>query len=226
MRPDGCLEHLGRKDLQVKIRGHRVETGAVEAVLHSLDIVQEAAVVARESPSGNRRLVCYVVPASMSVVSASELRTELARVLPDYMIPTAYVLMDGLPLTLTGKIDRRALPEPSTSRPELDQSFVAPQSAMEKRLSVIWSEALQISPVGIRDHFLELGGQSLLAARVVSRIRSAFGVELSLRQFLDAPTVAALTVAIERAQQAARDEAAAATAGCALDKALSLLERF
>lgn len=197
MRADGCLELFGRKDFQVKIRGYRVEPGEIEAALLNLEFIKEAAVIAQANQAGDKRLVAYVVPAGQTKLTASILRSALVKKLPDYMIPTAFVMLGKLPLTARNKLDRKALPDPGRTRPELEELFAAPQTSFEKTLAKIWSEVLNIEPVGVNDNFFELGGQSLLAALAVSRIRATFQVGLSLRTLFDSPTISALATAIE-----------------------------
>ncbi len=194
LRPDGCLVHMGRKDLQVKIRGQRVEIGEVEAALRALPAVRLAAVHARAA-RGEPRLVAYVVPAA-EAPTVSDLRRGLSRSLPDYMVPTAIVFLDDLPQLSNGKIDRRALPEPGRARPALDAAYAAPRTPFEERLVHIWSEALDVEPVGIHDDFLDLGGHSLVAGQVLVRIAEVFGVELTVQDVAAAPTVAELARAI------------------------------
>lgn len=200
MRPDGCLEHLGRKDFQVKIRGFRVEMSAVEAALHAIDTVKEAAVTAHDHPSGDKYLAAYIVPAEHPPPTVTALRRALAEKLPDYMIPSAFVIMEKLPLTATGKTDRRALPVPDRIRPELDTPFTAPGTPAEKMLADIWAEILELDRIGIHDNFFELGGNSVQAARIVSRIRDAFQTELPLREFFEKPAVSDIAAFILREQ--------------------------
>jgi acyl-coenzyme A synthetase/AMP-(fatty) acid ligase len=196
--PDGNIEYLGRIDHQVKIRGFRVELGEVESVLGQHPAVQEVVVMAREDTPGNRRLVAYVVAGGQ--VSIGQLRTFLREQLPEYMVPSAFVLLDKLPLTANGKVDRRALPIPDKSR-EAAEAFVAPRNAAEELVAGIWSQVLDIKQIGVHDNFFNLGGHSLLATQVVSRIRSAFQLELDqlpLRQLFETPTVAGLVDALAR----------------------------
>ncbi len=192
--PDGDIEYLGRIDHQVKIRGFRVELGEIEAVLGQHPAVREVVVLAREDEPGDRRLVAYLVPAKEYAPTPSELRSFLKQKLPDYMVPFAFVILDALPLTPNGKVDRRALPAPDRSRPELGGTFVAPRTSIEEGLAGIWAEVLGLERVGIHDNFFELGGHSLLATRVISRTCDAFQVELPLRSLFEAPTVADLAV--------------------------------
>lgn len=200
MLPDGCLFHLERKDFQVKIRGQRIEVAEIEMVLLSLKAVKESVVVARDDQSGDTRLVAYVVPTAKPGLTVSGLRQALAEKLPDYMIPSAFVTLDALPLTPNGKVDRRALPDPGRSRPELDIPFVAPRTPGEERLAQIWAEVLSLDQVGIHDKFLDLGGDSLLATQVISRVRKAFSVELPLRSLFEMPTVSGLANVIQKSK--------------------------
>jgi len=187
--PDGTLVHLGRIDQQVKIRGYRVEVAEIEAALYDFDTIKEAVVVAREGQSGDRHLVAYVVPSSQPASTVSELRSALAEMFPDHMIPSAFVMLEKLPLTPTGKVDRRALPAPDTARPELEGTFVAPRDELELRLTKIWEKVLGIHPIGVRDNFFELGGHSLLAMRLFAQIEKMFGKKLPLATLFQTPTV-------------------------------------
>jgi amino acid adenylation domain-containing protein len=216
MLPDGRLLHLGRKDFQFKIRGYRVEAGEVEAALLSLDNVKEALAVARdadENPkskiqnpkSAGKRLIAYLVPRKAPPPTVTALRRALAEKLPDYMIPSTFVVLDALPLTPNGKVDRRALPEPSGSRPELESPPVAPRSPTEKTTAEIWAAALVLDQVGIHDNFFDLGGDSLLATQVVSQACKVFQIDLPLSRLFEAPTVAALAEQIEAALRTDRD---------------------
>jgi len=197
--PDGNIEFLGRLDDQIKIRGFRVEPGEIEAALAKHPAVRAAAVAAREEASTGRRLVAYVVPAGTQV-PAAELRDFLKSRLPDYMVPSAFVALAALPLTPNGKIDRRALPAPDRSRPELKNTFVAPRNALDTTLAAIWAQVLGIEQVGVHDNFFDLGGHSLLATQVISRVREALRVEVNLRTFFERPTVAGLAEDIVRAK--------------------------
>jgi amino acid adenylation domain-containing protein len=199
MLPDGCLYHLGRKDLRVKARGFTIDVSETEAALINLDVVKAAVVVAREDAAGDARLVAYIVPSTQRP-TPSLLRRMLAEKLPQYMIPSAFVLLDAMPLTPTGKIDRQALPDPRTARPELDIPFVAPRSPIEAQLAQIWSEVLGLDHVGVDDNFFELGGHSLTAARVVTRAIKHFQLELPLTALFQASTVADMALVILEAQ--------------------------
>ncbi|HUP42855.1 MAG TPA: amino acid adenylation domain-containing protein, partial [Thermoanaerobaculia bacterium] len=187
-RADGRLELLGRLDHQVKIRGFRIELGEVEAALGRHPGVARAVATAREDRPGDRRLVAYLVPRDPGV-EAEELRRFLRDLLPDYMVPAAFVLLERLPLGASGKVDRRALPAPEWSS---RGAKTAPRDEVERRLAAIWSELLAVPAerLGLEDDFFELGGHSLLATRMVSRLRTAFGTEVPLRRVLEAPTLA------------------------------------
>ncbi|MEE8113645.1 MAG: AMP-binding protein, partial [Nitrososphaerales archaeon] len=178
MLPDGLLEHLGRKDLRVKIRGLRVEVPEVEGVLRSMGAIREAVVMAREGKPGDKHLVAYIVPVRDAALNISEVRSFVGQKLPPFMVPSRFVVLDALPLTPNGKVNRRALPDPGKSRPDLDTPFVAPRTPVENELVQIWSEVLSLEQVGIHDNFVELGGQSLLATQVISMVRESFHVEL------------------------------------------------
>ncbi len=201
--PDGNIEFLGRIDQQVKIRGFRVEPAEIENVLKQHPSVQQTVVVPVVDKSGDKRLVAYVV-AKKPAPSVDDLRTFLGGKLPDYMIPAAIVHLDTLPLTKNGKVDFAALPSPETVA--MEKTIIAPRNPMEQQLVEIWREVLHIDNFSVQDNFFELGGHSLLATQVISRVRSAFHVQLPLRSLFDAPTVAGLAAEIERAPQSAEDE--------------------
>ena len=178
------------------MRGFRIELGEIETVLGQHPGVREAVVVAREDVSGSKRLIAYVVATEKLPLATSEVRDYLKRTVPEYMVPSSFVVLEALPLTATGKVNRNALPAPEQARPELDQAFVAPRTAVEEVLCGIFSEVLQIEPVGVRDSFFELGGHSLLATQITSRLREIFQVELPLRKLFGAPTVERLAATI------------------------------
>ena len=190
--PDGNIEFLGRIDNQIKIRGYRIELGEIESVLAQHPAIQQAVVLAREDTPGDKRLVAYTVATEGSAPSAHDLRSFLQHKLPDYMVPSAFMFLDSLPLTPNGKLDRKALPAPDQSRPELDDTFAAPRTPVEKILANIWAEVLKLDQVGIHDNFFHLGGHSLLATQLVSRVRDAFKVDLPLRTLFEAPTIQGL----------------------------------
>ena len=181
------LEFIGRVDQQVKLRGYRIELGEIEAVLRRHEQVREAVVVVREE-SGEKRLVAYVV----SEASPNELRDFLRLHLPEYMIPAAWVQLEALPLTANGKVDRRALPDPDSQRPELSSAYIAPRTSVEREIAEVWQEVLGLEAVGVDDNFFDLGGHSLHALRVHGKLCAKFGNELSLVQLFQFPTISAL----------------------------------
>ena len=193
---DGCIFHLGRTDFQVKIRGYRVDVAEVEAALRELDHVEDAVVVGREDTPGDRRLVAYVMVTDGHTPAVGELRRVLVDRMPDYMVPSRYVVLETFPRTATGKIDRRALPPPDGVRPAVRASFVPPRTPVEERLAAIWAEVLRLDRVGVYDSFLELGGDSLLATLVVSRVIEHLHVQVSPHALLAAPTVAEMAEVI------------------------------
>jgi amino acid adenylation domain-containing protein len=195
-RPEGQIEFLGRIDFQIKIRGYRVELGEVEAALSAYPTVKEAVLIAREDQTGGKRLVAYLVTSSEGDTTVSQLRAFLRQKLPDYMAPSAFVFLDKLPLTPNGKVNRKALPAPDQSRPELERSYVAPRTALEEVLAQDWREVLNIERVGVHDNFFDLGGHSLLATRLMSRLQEDFQIDIPLRRLFEAPTVAGLAEAM------------------------------
>jgi amino acid adenylation domain-containing protein len=203
---DGTIEFLGRVDHQVKIRGNRIELGEIEAALVEHEEVSDAAVVAMEDQPGGQRLVAYVVPRNGHAPSVTQLRQHLQQRVPDYMVPSAFVELESLPLTSSGKVDRRALPRPDGMRPDLDMAFVAPSDPIEETLASIWREVLGLERVGIYDDFFASGGHSLLAAQVISRIQREFGVDLALRDFFSAPNISSLAERITEVALAAADD--------------------
>jgi amino acid adenylation domain-containing protein/non-ribosomal peptide synthase protein (TIGR01720 family) len=197
-RAGGVLDFLGRADQQIKIRGFRIELGEIEAVLTRLPGIAQAAVIAREDVPGHQQLVGYVVAASEQHVDSVIVRRRLSEDLPDYMVPAAIVVLDRLPLTTNGKLDRKALPAPDFT----PRSLRAPRTPQEEILVNLFTEVLHLQQVGIDDNFFDLGGHSLLVTKLVSRIRSALGVELAIRALFEAPTVAQLAQRLIGAQTA------------------------
>lgn len=187
--PDGNIEFLGRLDDQVKIRGFRIELGEIEAVLGQHPIVDKTVVVVREDVPGNKRLVAYLVVNQVPAPTILELQQFLKQKLPEYMVPSAFVLLDVLPLTSNGKIDRRALPAPDTFSLSLKTSFVSPRDTLELQLVQIWEEILDVHPVGVRDNFFDLGGHSLLAITLMARIHQKFGKNLPLAALFQGATI-------------------------------------
>jgi acyl-coenzyme A synthetase/AMP-(fatty) acid ligase/acyl carrier protein len=195
MDGSGHLIYLGRKDSRLKIRGYTVEIAEIEAALRGVKGISEAAVVAHDYGI-ERRIAAYVIPECGIELSAGTLRKELAAALPGFMIPSAFVYLKSMPRTPNGKVDRRALPPPETSRPRLDADFVAPRTALEEKVAAIWVDVLGISPIGVRDNFFDLGGNSLMAAQVLSRLYRVFGSDVSMRNFFESPTVAAVVLTV------------------------------
>ncbi|MFN6011462.1 MAG: amino acid adenylation domain-containing protein, partial [Microcystis sp.] len=201
--PDGKIEYLGRIDNQVKIRGFRIELGEIETVLSQHNAVKTAVVIAQEDETNQKRLVAYIIPKieiistpkEQNSLNVTELRQFLKAKLPEYMIPSAFVILESLPLTPNGKTDYRALPAPEFQSQE---QYIAPRNPIEEILSSIWAKVLKVAQVGIHDNFFELGGHSLLATQLISRIREAFQVEMPLRELFVAPTIAELAQGIKR----------------------------
>ncbi|WP_204015413.1 non-ribosomal peptide synthetase, partial [Virgisporangium aurantiacum] len=203
-RADGQLEFLGRLDDQLKVRAYRVEAAEVSSALNAHPEVDGSAVGVRPDPHGHPRLIAWFTAADPAAPpTATELSTHLATRLPAYMVPTAFVRMAALPLTDRGKIDSRALPDPDGARAEPAGTYVPPRTPTEHTVAGIWAELLGIDRVGIHDNFFTLGGHSLIANRVVARVRSTLGVDLAVAALFEAPTVAGLAVAVE---DAGRDE--------------------
>lgn len=189
IRPDGNLEFLGRRDRQVKLRGFRIELGEIETALRRHRSISDAAVTLRSGASGEPRLVAYVV-APDATPPVEELRRYLGEVLPEFMIPAAYVMLAELPLTPNGKLDHDALPPPTSSRPTLEQPFVAPRDSLESFLVERWREALELDRVGVHDRFFELGGSSLQAARLINGLQQELGESIFVVTIFDAPSIA------------------------------------
>ncbi|WP_265584077.1 amino acid adenylation domain-containing protein [Chitinimonas koreensis] len=196
LTPDGLFRVLGRKDFQLKIRGMRIEPGEIEAALAELFEVAAAVVVGRDDEAGHKQLVAYVVP-RIGGVAATELQARLAQRLPDYMVPRHLVLLDRLPLTANGKVDRKALPAPDLRRAA--RAYLAPRTPTEQKLAAVWAEVLKLERVGADDDFFALGGHSLLATQVASKLRAAFGADLALRTLFEATTLAALAERLDAA---------------------------
>jgi non-ribosomal peptide synthetase component F len=195
---DGQLEFLGRVDDQVKLRGVRIEPREIEATLRRHPTVREAVAVVREFAVGDRRLVVYAV--TESEIDQAALREYLRGKLPEYLLPSSFVLLEKLPLLPSGKVNKNALPMPEMTREAVAEAYVAPRNAIEEAIAGTWSELLGVAQVGIYDNFFELGGHSLLAAQVIVRLRDKFAVDVPLRSLFDAPNVAGLALAVMQSQ--------------------------
>ncbi|ORT57421.1 non-ribosomal peptide synthetase [Streptomyces sp. CB03238] len=193
-RADGRLDFIGRTDRQVKIRGFRIELGEIESALDRLPTVRQVAVLAREDTPGERRLVAYYT--AERAQTSGELRSALAKSLPEYMLPEVFVPLERMPLSPNSKIDTKALPRPEAVEEQVSSSYVPPRNPTEETLAAIWAEALRVERVGVHDNFFELGGNSILSILVVSRTHKALGVQVSPRLLFDAPTVAELAGAL------------------------------
>ena len=193
---DGSIEYLGRNDDQVKIRGFRIELGEIENALAAQAGVREAVVIAREDTPGDRRLVAYVV-AETGILDASELRAALKSRLPEYMLPSAFVQLERLPTTPSGKIDRRALPAPTGAEATVKRAIVGPRTYLERQMADVWESVFKVSPISVTDSFWDLGGHSMLAVRLMARIAQAFGKRIPLNTLFEAPTVEQLAKHLE-----------------------------
>jgi acyl carrier protein len=203
--PDGNIEFLGRADFQVKIHGRRIELGEIEAALVQHPTVKAAVATAVGEPPGKKRLTGYIVPAVENSLATGEIREYLKEKLPEYMIPSTFVVLEALPLTPNGKVDRRALPDPDLGQVS-EGEYVPPRGPVEKELATMLAELVGIGRLGAYDNFFEMGGDSLMAVQVVSRVRDAFRVELSLRRLFENPTVAGLAVEVAKSQASRADQ--------------------
>jgi acyl carrier protein len=197
IRPDGCLIHLGRKDHQVKVRGYRVNLEEIEEALRSIEGIAGAACVAAEDPQRKMRIVAYVAQKQSYALSIAELRKSIGAALPSYMIPSSFVYLDRLPVAANGKLDRSALPAPSRFRPELPVPFIEPRTPTERILCKLWSEVLNIEPVGALDNFFELGGDSIAIFRLIGRITKTLDIDVPPRAIFNAPLLEAMARAID-----------------------------
>ncbi|MGJ5676042.1 MAG: amino acid adenylation domain-containing protein [Nostochopsis sp.] len=190
---NGEIEYIGRIDNQVKIRGFRMELGEIETLINQHSTVRETVVVVRKDSENSQRIIAYVVPLKTQTLTISELRSFLESKLPSYMIPATFVTLEALPLTLNGKVDRKALPIPNTVRPELEETFVAPNTTVEKKLAVIWAEVLGLEKIGVNDNFFRLGGDSILSLQIISKANQ-IGLNLTPKQLFQHQTIAQLAV--------------------------------
>ncbi|MEP7338238.1 MAG: phosphopantetheine-binding protein, partial [Acidobacteriota bacterium] len=206
--PDGNIENVGRRDFQVKIRGFRIELGEIEAALARFPSIRDCALKVDTSLGDEKRLVAYLVCEEGRRPGLSELRAYLMEHLPGYMMPSAFVFLEALPLTANGKLDRKALPAPDRSRAGSGTEYVAPATPTEKELAQIWTKILLVEQVGAQDNFFESGGHSLLATQLVSHIRESFSVELPLRTIFESPVLAQLAAVIDATQAEIQPEMA------------------
>jgi amino acid adenylation domain-containing protein/non-ribosomal peptide synthase protein (TIGR01720 family) len=196
--PNGEIVYSSRIDHQVKIRGFRIELGEIESALNRHEAVQQPAVLARDDVPGGKRLAAYIVPKQERKPKIEELRNYLKGKLPEYMLPAAYIFLDKMPLTATGKIDRQALPAPDADRPELQKDYTAPQTKLEKFLYQMWRDILGIEKIGIHDNFFELGGNSIQGATFVNRLQDELGEYVYIVAIYDAPTIAGLAEYLQK----------------------------
>jgi aspartate racemase len=199
--PDGSIEFLGRTDRQVKLRGFRIELGEIEAILNQHEQVRQVVVLARnEKETDGKQLVAYIVALQGHGIPPSELRDHVKKFLPDYMVPGAFVLLDKFPLTENGKVDLSALPLPGELSREPEEIYLAPRNAVERTIVGIWSQLLGVQRIGVNDNFFNLGGHSIFAIQLLSRLNQAFNLDLQIRVIYDQPSLAALAGAIVQIQ--------------------------
>jgi amino acid adenylation domain-containing protein len=206
-RPDGGIEFLGRIDHQIKIRGYRIELGEIESVLRQHSAISDVIVMAREDVPGDKRLIAYVLAKPDQKLKTSELHNHLLAKLPDYMVPSAFVLLDKMPLLSNGKVNREALPTPEYSRQVLEEEYVAPRNEVEQALAKIFAEVLSLEKVGVNDNFFLLGGHSLSATQVITRLRERLQTDVPLRRIFEEPTVSGLATAVEEFKTRPQDDA-------------------
>lgn len=205
MDQDGCLTCLGRKNARVKIRGYGVDLIEVEIALTHLDPVKEAVLMAHQNSAGYAYLVAYIVPVTLPGPTNHALRQTLSETLPDYMIPTTFVILSALPRTTSGKIDRQALPAPGRPYRDLSRPLTLPRNQTETTIAQIWGEVLGHETVDVHDHFYDLGGESLQALRIMAKIRQAFKADVDIQSLIDAPTVAEMAMQVSKLMEAGTD---------------------
>ncbi|MFK8103091.1 MAG: amino acid adenylation domain-containing protein, partial [Saprospiraceae bacterium] len=196
--PDGNLDFIGRTDHQVKLRGYRIELGEIEVVLAQHEAVREAITIITDAPAADQKLVAYIVLKKNAQLNTTELRAYLEKHLPAYMVPALFIFLDQMPLANSGKVDRKALPKPSTQRPTLKQSYVAPVTTLEKFLSQLWCDILALDQIGTQDKFFELGGNSLQAAKFINIVQETLGEPIFIITIFDAPTIASYAAMLEK----------------------------
>jgi acyl carrier protein len=195
-RTDGTLEYLGRTDDQVKVRGYRIELGEIEATLVAHAKVKSCTVVAREDDPGHKQLVGYLIPADGDAPSTEDLRLFLKERLPEYMVPARFVFLDTFPLTVNGKVDRKALPAPTLKSSGAGNGGT-PQTKTAKAVAALWSELLHVDEIGLDDDFFDLGGDSMTAVALVTRLRAAFGCDPGLATLFERPTIAGISEVVD-----------------------------
>src|SRR5262249_19479416 len=200
-RPDGVLECLGRIDNQVKLRGFRIELGEIETTLRQHPGVHQVIATMREDVPGVRSLVAYLVADAEAKPKPEELRKYLQQILPDYMVPGAFIFLDKLPLSASGKVDRRALPKPDEDKSG-EREVVAPRTAVEEVILAIWARVLRLNSIDVNDNFFELGGHSLLATQVISRLQRTLAVEIPQRTIFEEPTITGLAKRVAQLRNA------------------------
>jgi acyl carrier protein len=199
-KSNGHLEYLGRIDNQVKIRGFRIELGEIETVLSQHPDVSQAVVTISDN-SDTTFLVAYIVFIANKTVSLDQLREYIKKKVPGYMIPSFFVVLDLLPLTISGKIDRKALPFPKELKPNISEEYVPPQTHTEELIAKLWSDLLNQEQASVNDNFFDSGGHSLLATQLISNVRNEFNVEIPLRTLFEQPTIEGFAKAVEQGQQ-------------------------
>ncbi len=204
-RPDGTLECLGRIDHQIKLRGFRIELGEIETLVSNMEGIRQAVVITREDTPGDGRLVAYVVLQDHASITSNDVLAKLKTKLPDYMVPSSCMVLETIPLTPNGKVDRKALPKPTGERSEGSSAYVAPRTDQERKLTAIWEQLLGVSPLGIQDDFFEVGGHSLLAVRLVSEIEVQTGTRISLGSLLQGRTIEYVAQLLEGDREAQGD---------------------
>jgi acyl carrier protein len=204
--PNGSIEFLGRADDQIKIRGFRIEPAEIERVIRQHPAVLEGVVMASKHEFNRNRLVAYLVFRLQARATVEELRKFLTARLPQYMVPSLFVLLDALPKTPSGKVDRKALPAPERARPTLATPWVAPQTPLEEELAEIWKEVLCLDSIGVHDNFLDLGGESLLASQIISAVIKRFQLALPVKLLFDSPTITEMAAVITNHQAGKLDE--------------------
>jgi acyl carrier protein len=202
MDHDGCLTCLGRKNARVKIRGYGVDLIEVEIAITKLDPVKEAVVMAHQNSAGYAYLVAYIVPVTLPGPTNHALRQALSETLPDYMIPTTFVILGALPQTTSGKIDRQTLPAPGRPYRDLSRPLTLPKNQAETTIANIWGEVLGHETIDVHDHFYDLGGESLQALRIMAKIRRTFCVNVDIQSLIDAPTVAEMALQVTKLMEA------------------------